>query len=35
MPIQIELRRLFHLMNIKTHRNLTQKALILGAYFKC
>ena len=33
MPVQYELRRLFHLMNIQTHRNLTQKALFLGAYF--
>ena len=33
MPIQYTLRRLFHLMNIQTHRNSTQKALILGAYF--
>jgi len=33
MPVQYELRRLFHLMNIQTHRNSTQKALILGAYF--
>ena len=33
MPIQYELRRLFHFMNIQTHRNSTQKALILGAYF--
>jgi len=33
MPIQYELRRLFHLMNIQTYRNSTQKALILGAYF--
>jgi len=32
MPIQYELRRLFHLMNIQTHRNSTPKALILGAY---
>jgi len=27
MPVQYELRRLFHLMNIQTHRNSTQKAL--------
>jgi len=33
MPVQYELRRLFHLMNIQKHRNSTQKALILGAYF--
>jgi len=33
MPVQYELRRLFHLMNIQTHRNSTHKALILGAYF--
>jgi len=33
MPVQYELRRLFHLMNIQMHRNLTQKELILGAYF--
>jgi len=33
MPVQYELRRLFHLMNIQTHRNSTQKALFLGAYF--
>jgi len=32
MPVQYELRRMFHLMNIQTHRNSTQKALILGAY---
>jgi len=33
MPVQYELRRLFYLMNIQTHRNSTQKALFLGAYF--
>jgi len=33
MPVQYELRRLFHLMNIQTHRDSTQKALFLGAYF--
>jgi len=33
MSIKYELRRLFHLMNIQTHRNSTPKALILGAYF--
>ena len=33
MPVQHELRRLFHLMNIQTHQNSTQKALFLGAYF--
>jgi len=27
MPVQHELRRLFHVMNIQTHRNSTQKAL--------
>ena len=32
-PAQYELRRLFHLMNIQTHRNVTQKALFLDAYF--
>jgi len=31
MPVQYELRRLFHLMNIQTHRSSTQKALFLGA----
>jgi len=31
MPVQFELRRLFHLMNIQTHRISTQKALFLGA----
>jgi len=33
MPVQYELRHLFHLMNIQTHRNSTQKALFLGEYF--
>jgi len=33
MPIQYELRRLFHLMNIQTHQNASPKSLILGAYF--
>jgi len=33
MPVQYELRRLFHLINIQTHRNSTQKARFLGAYF--
>jgi len=33
MPIQCELRRLFHLMNFQTHRNSTPKALILSAYY--
>jgi len=33
MPVQYELRRLFHLMNIQMHQNSTQKALFLGAYF--
>ena len=33
MPVQYELRRLFHLMNIQTHRYSTQKALFLCAYF--
>jgi len=33
MPVQYELRRLFHLMNIRTHRNSTKKTLFLGAYF--
>jgi len=32
MPVQHELCRLFHLMNIQTHRISTQKALFLGAY---
>ena len=27
MPVQYELRRLFHLMNIQMHRNSTQKVL--------
>jgi len=33
MPNQYELRRLFYLMNIQTHRNSTPNTLILGAFF--